>query len=132
MRILTVRAGVRDILAAASSLVGGVAFTGEGIMDQHTIAKRVARVIARHLHVEGRPVEPSMHFVDDLGADSLALVDLTLALEEAFDIDIDGDDVESLCTVDDAIRYVDRCLEAVRRRSVASPDARGRSDHRPS
>ncbi len=66
-------------------------------------------MIQRQLQVAGR-LHGSMDFVDDLGADSLALVDLTLALEEAFDIDIDGRDVENLCTVQDAIDYVDRCL----------------------
>jgi len=79
-------------------------------MDQEGIAQRVNGVIRRQLRIAGRSLDPSMYFVDDLGADSLALVDLTLALEEAFDIDIPGDDVEELCTVQDAIDYVGRCL----------------------
>ncbi len=51
-----------------------------------------------------------MRLVDDLGADSLALIDLTLALEEAFDIDIEDDHIETLRTVQDAVRYVARCI----------------------
>jgi acyl carrier protein len=79
-------------------------------MGSARVAKKVEGVIQRQLHVADRRIEPSMDFVDDLGADSLALVDLTLALEEAFDIDIDGDDVEGLCTVQDAIDYVGKRL----------------------
>ena len=77
-------------------------------MTDVVIAKKVEGVIRRHLDIAGT-LDPSMYFVDDLGADSLALVDLTLALEEAFDIDIQTDDVERLCTVQDAIDYVRRC-----------------------
>jgi acyl carrier protein len=79
-----------------------------GHMIDVVIAEKVEGVIRRHLDVAGT-LDPSMYFVDDLGADSLALVDLTLALEEAFDIDIQTDDVERLCTVQDAIDYVRRC-----------------------
>jgi acyl carrier protein len=78
----------------------------------HVIADQVNEVVRRHLDVAGRTIAPSTRFVDDLGADSLALVDLTLALEEAFDIDIDSDDVATLCTVQDAVDYVERCLAA--------------------
>jgi acyl carrier protein len=79
-------------------------------MTETAIARQVQGVVRRHLEVKGRIVEPSTRFVDDLGADSLALVDLTLALEEQFDIDIEGDDIEQLRTVGDAIAYVERCL----------------------
>jgi acyl carrier protein len=71
---------------------------------------QVELVVRRHLDAEGRLLQPSTRFVDDLGADSLALVQLTLALEEQFDIDIDGDDIRRLRTVQDAIDYVERCL----------------------
>jgi len=81
-------------------------------MTETAIATQVQGVVRRHLAATGRAIEPSTRFVDDLGADSLALVDLTLALEEQFDIDIEGDDIEQLCTVGDAIRYVERCLAA--------------------
>ncbi len=76
------------------------------------IAREVEDVIECQLRLQDRKVEPDMSFVDDLGADSLALVDLTLALEEAFDIDIQTDDVERLFTVQDAIDYVAGCLSS--------------------
>jgi acyl carrier protein len=82
------------------------------------IANQVNEVVRRHLDVAGRNIAPSTRFVDDLGADSLALVDLTLALEEAFDIDIESDDVATLRTFQDAVDYVERCLAA--RKAAAS------------
>jgi acyl carrier protein len=81
-----------------------------GRMNYAGIAKQVEGVVRRHLDVAGRTIEPPTRFVDDLGVDSLALVELTLALEEEFDIDIEDDAVERLRTVQDAIDYVERCL----------------------
>ena len=51
-------------------------------------------------------VIPEASLVDDLGADSLALVELIMSMEEAFDIDIDDDDAEKMITVNDAIEYI--------------------------
>ncbi len=76
------------------------------------IDTHVKAVIRRHLDVKGHEVEASTHFVDDLGADSLDLADLTLALEEAFDIDIEDDHIPGLRTVQDAIDYVEARLAA--------------------
>lgn len=74
------------------------------------VATRVKEIVRRRLDVAHRPIGLSTRFMDDLGADSLALVDLTLALEEKFDIDIEDDDIERLRTVEDAVQYVERCL----------------------
>jgi acyl carrier protein len=79
-------------------------------MTEGGIAKHVMDVVQRRLDVAGGKLEVSTRFVDDLGADSLALVDLTLALEEAFDIEIENDDIERLRTVQEAIDYVERRL----------------------
>jgi acyl carrier protein len=83
-------------------------------MSDQQIASEVERVVRRHLDVADRALDVSTRFVDDLGADSLAVVDLTLALEEAFDIDIADEDVERLLTVQDAIDYVEQRLAARR------------------
>jgi len=83
-------------------------------MSDQEIASEVERVVRRHLDVPDRALDDSTHFVDDLGADSLAVVDLTLALEEAFDIDIADEDVERLRTVKDVIDYVEQQLAARR------------------
>ncbi len=92
-------------------------------MKESGIAREVEEVIECQLRLRGRRVEPATSFVDDLGADSLALVDLTLALEEAFDIDIQPDDVEQLLTVQDAIDYVAGCLSGRSRRRLSVPPA---------
>jgi acyl carrier protein len=81
-------------------------------MSDEGIASEVERVVRRHLDVADRALDVSTRFVDDLGADSLAVVDLTLALEEAFDIDIADEDVERLRTLQDAIDYVEQRLAA--------------------
>jgi acyl carrier protein len=83
-------------------------------MSDEEIASEVERVVRRHLDVADRALDVSTRFVDDLGADSLAVVDLTLALEEAFDIDIADEDVERLLTLQDAIDYVEQQLAARR------------------
>jgi acyl carrier protein len=79
-------------------------------MNQGGVARHVMDVVQRRLDVAGKKLDVSTRFVDDLGADSLALVDLMLALEEAFDIEIENDDIERLRTVQEAIDYVERRL----------------------
>jgi acyl carrier protein len=79
-------------------------------MNEGGLTGHVMDVVRRRLDVAGRKLDVSTRFVDDLGADSLALVDLTLALEEAFDIEIEEDDVERLRTVQNAIDYVESRL----------------------
>lgn len=66
----------------------------------------VKRIIAQRLGVEEKHVLPHCTFVDDLGADSLCLVELVLAFEEEFDIDIPDDDTEKIRTVQDAVDYI--------------------------
>jgi acyl carrier protein len=90
-------------------------------MSDIPVATQVKQVVRRQLDVAHRPIDLSTRFVDDLGADSLALVDLTLALEERFDIDIADDDIERLRTVQDAIRYVEQRL-ALRLADGPRPD----------
>ena len=76
------------------------------------IETHVIDVIRRHLHASDRKLDARTRFVDDLGADSLALVELTLVFEETFDIDISDDDAQKIRTVRDAIISVERCLRA--------------------
>ena len=72
------------------------------------IAERVRHVIRHQLDVEEARITPTASFIDDLKADSLGLVELTLAFEAEFDIDIADEDVEWIHTVQDAITYVER------------------------
>jgi acyl carrier protein len=72
-----------------------------------TVETKVRKIIAEKLtDVDIEDVVPEASLVDDLGADSLALVELVMSMEEAFDIDIDDEDAEKLVTVQDAIDYI--------------------------
>jgi acyl carrier protein len=70
----------------------------------------VIDLVRRELHASTRWVDAQTRFVDDLGVDSLAITELTLAFEETFDIDISDEDAARMRTVRDAIRSVERCL----------------------
>ena len=67
---------------------------------------RVVEIIVEELGVEADKVTPEASFVDDLGADSLDTVELVMALEEEFEIDIPDEDAEGMRTVGDAIAYI--------------------------
>ena len=71
------------------------------------VADRVKQIIVEQLGVDENQVEPNASFVDDLGADSLDIVELVMAFEEAFDLDIPDDDAEKIKTVKDAIDYIE-------------------------
>ncbi len=72
-----------------------------------TVETKVRRIIAEKLpDIDMEDVLPESSLVDDLGADSLMLVELVMTMEEIFDIDIDDEDSEKLITVQDAIDYI--------------------------
>jgi acyl carrier protein len=71
-----------------------------------SIEQKVKEIIADKLGVKIEEVVPKASFVDDLGADSLDLVELIMSMEEEFEIDISDDDSEQLVTVQDAIDYI--------------------------
>jgi len=70
------------------------------------IAKRVKEIVAEQLGVEEVLVVPEASFMDDLGADSLDTVELVMALEEEFYIEIPDEDAEKIQSVNDAIEYI--------------------------
>lgn len=71
-----------------------------------TIEEKVRKLIAEKLEVDITEVVPKAALVDDLGADSLALVELIMTMEEEFDIEVPDDDAERLVTVENAITYI--------------------------
>lgn len=75
-----------------------------------TINSRVAEVIARQLRVSEHQVTPSASLAQDLGADSLKLVELVMTLEDEFRIEIPDEDAETITTVQQAEEYVDRAV----------------------
>ena len=70
------------------------------------IENKVREIVCQQLDVDPDQVKMETSFVDDLGADSLAVVELVLALEEAFEIDIPDEDTEKLRTFKDAVDYI--------------------------
>jgi acyl carrier protein len=71
-----------------------------------SVEEKVKNIIVEKLSVEPDEVVAAASFVDDLGADSLDLVELIMAMEEAFDMEISDDQAEKLQTVQDAINYI--------------------------
>jgi acyl carrier protein len=83
--------------AAATSLGGLMA---------KSVEERVKEIIVEQLGVDEDDVTPTAKFIEDLGADSLDTVELVMALEEQFDIQIPDEDAEKIVTVGDAIQYI--------------------------
>ncbi|RZB29941.1 MAG: acyl carrier protein [Desulfobacteraceae bacterium Eth-SRB1] len=71
-----------------------------------SVEDKVKKIIAEKLSVDLNEVVPEASFVDDLGADSLDLVELIMSMEEEFDIDIDDEDAEKMLSVKDAMDYI--------------------------
>lgn len=75
-------------------------------MAERDIEAEVRRIIKEQLDVQESEIKLESTFIDDLGADSLGLVELVLAFEEAFEIDIPDEDTEKIRSVGDAVEYV--------------------------
>ncbi len=71
------------------------------------VADRVKKIIVDQLGANPEQVTPEASFIDDLGADSLDTVELVMALEEEFDIEIPDEDAEKIATVGHAIEYIE-------------------------
>ena len=71
------------------------------------IADRVKNIVVEHLGVDADKVVEGASFIDDLGADSLDTVELVMAFEEAFDVEIPDDKAETILTVGDAISHLE-------------------------
>ncbi|HLA48252.1 MAG: acyl carrier protein [Nitrospinae bacterium RIFCSPLOWO2_12_39_16] len=73
-----------------------------------SVEQKVKEIIVEQLGVEDSEVTPTASFVNDLGADSLDIVELVMAFEEAFDIEIPDEAAEKIATVKDAINYIEK------------------------
>ena len=76
-------------------------------MSVEQVEQKVKQIIVEQLGVDEAQVDMSASFVDDLGADSLDIVELVMAFEEAFDLDIPDEDAEKIATVKNAVEYID-------------------------
>jgi acyl carrier protein len=72
------------------------------------VAERVKKIVVEHLNVDPEKVTDAASFIEDLGADSLDTVELVMAFEEEFSIEIPDDAAESIVTVGDAVKFIDK------------------------
>jgi len=75
-----------------------------------TVAEKVKELIVKQLEIKESEVVPEAKFIDDLGADSLDIVELIMALEDEYGIEIPDEDAEKMETVGDAIKYIEERL----------------------
>jgi acyl carrier protein len=76
--------------------------------EGRNIEAEVKRIIKEQLDVDEADIKPESQFVEDLGADSLGLVELVLAFEETFELDIPDEETEKIKTVQDAVDYIQK------------------------
>lgn len=76
-------------------------------MSEKSIEEKVKDIIVEQLGVNAEQVTPSASFIDDLGADSLDTVELVMAFEEEFDVEVPDEEAEKLQTVADVIKYIE-------------------------
>ena len=72
------------------------------------IGERVKKIVVEHLGIEADKVSETASFIDDLGADSLDTVELVMAFEEEFGVEIPDDAAETILTVGDAIKFIEQ------------------------
>ena len=72
------------------------------------VAERVKNIIVEQLGVDEKEITESASFIEDLGADSLDTVELVMAFEEEFELEIPDEDAETIQTVNDAVTYIEK------------------------
>jgi acyl carrier protein len=97
--------GIERILMARPFARAAQLFAG-GANKMAAVEEKLKQIIVEQLGVDEAEVTSSASFVDDLGADSLDIVELVMAFEEAFDIEIPDEDAEKIKTVKDAVDYI--------------------------
>lgn len=79
-----------------------------------SLDEKVNQIVVEQLGVESSEVTPDASFVDDLGADSLDRVELVMAFEEAFGLEIPDNDAEKIVTVQDAVEYIQKNAKSIK------------------
>jgi acyl carrier protein len=79
-----------------------------------SVEEKVNQIVIEQLGVEPSEVTPEASFVDDLGADSLDRVELVMAFEESFGLEIPDEDAEKIMTVQDAVEYIQRHAKSIK------------------
>lgn len=78
-----------------------------------SVEEKVKKIIIEQLGVSAEEIKPEASFIEDLGADSLDLTELIMAMEEAFDLEIADEDAQKILTVKDAINYIKNIQDEV-------------------
>jgi acyl carrier protein len=81
-------------------------------MSQAEIFEKVKKVVVEQLSADADNIKPNSNFINDLGADSLDLVELVMAFEEEFDIEIPDEAAEKILTIQDAVDYINNKVAA--------------------
>lgn len=76
-----------------------------------SVLEKIKNIVSEQLDINPGDIKPESAFVDDLGADSLDLTELIMAMEDEFDLEIDDEEAQNLRTVDDAIKYIEKHQE---------------------
>jgi acyl carrier protein len=76
-------------------------------MNEKSIEQKVKDIIVEQLSVNAEQVTPEAKFIEDLGADSLDIVELVMAFEEEFGVEVPDSDAEKLLTVGDVVKYIE-------------------------
>lgn len=76
------------------------------VNDMASVDERVKEIIAEQLGLEKEDIQPEASFIDDLGADSLDIVEMIMTIEDEFDVEISDEDAEKIVSVQDAINYI--------------------------
>jgi acyl carrier protein len=84
----------------------------QGSKKMSDVAERVKKIVVEHLGVEADKVVDKANFIDDLGADSLDTVELVMAFEEEFGVEIPDDAAETILTVGDAVKFLEKAKAA--------------------
>jgi acyl carrier protein len=84
----------------------------EGRAKMSDVAERVKKIVVEHLGVDADKVVDNANFIDDLGADSLDTVELVMAFEEEFGVEIPDDQAETIVTVGDAVKFLEKAAAA--------------------
>ncbi len=92
----------------ASGAQDGPVETTKDEKKMSDVAERVKKIVVEHLGVDAEKVKAEASFIDDLGADSLDTVELVMAFEEEFGIEIPDDAAESIQTVGDAVKFIEK------------------------
>jgi acyl carrier protein len=90
----------------------GASTIATGTKSMSDVAERVKKIVVEHLGVEPEKVVDKANFIDDLGADSLDTVELVMAFEEEFGVEIPDDAAETIVTVGDAVKFLEKAKAA--------------------